>query len=345
MAEAWDAMKLFADDNAAARTPITVLTGFLGSGKTTVLNRLLKSPALADTAVIINEFGAVGIDHLLVEAVDGEMVLLKSGCICCSVRSDLETSLREMLARRDDGRIDFKRIMIETTGLADPAPIAQLTLNNPLIAPFLQPARIVATIDAPSGEAHLREHWEARKQVALADAVLLTQNDLAPERLPALRAAVAELNPAAAQIGCTHGDVDPQALLAPPRADAFEAYAGARPHSSGETQRHDHRHGEIVSLLLTADAPLDWLRVQDWLAGLRAAHGPELLRVKGLLDLQGEDRPVAVHGVHHVFHPPVLLREWPPGARRSQLVLIVRDLDPEALRESFSDAIGLPRQA
>ena len=324
-------MKLFSADTSANRTPITVLTGFLGSGKTTVLNRALRSPQFADTAVIVNEFGAIGLDHLLVEAVDGEMVLLKSGCVCCSIRSDLESSLRELLARRDEGRIGFARIVVETTGLADPAPIAHLTLNNPLTTPFLAPARIVTTIDAPHGAAHLAAHWEARKQVALADAVLLTQSDLAPGNLNALRGAIQVLNPGAPQLSCEHGAVDPQWLLPP-----------ASPHAlpSAPAHHHEHAHGEIVSIALTADVPLDWPRVQDWLARLRAAHGPELLRVKGILELQGEDRPVAIHGIHHVFHPPVTLREWPPGPRQSRLVLIVKGLDLAMLRSGFLDAVG-----
>jgi G3E family GTPase len=332
MAEAWDAMSLFSADTTASRTPVTVLTGFLGSGKTTVLNRALKSPQFARTAVIVNEFGAIGLDHLLVETVDGEMVLLKSGCICCSVRSDLETSLRELLARRDDGRIDIARIVVETTGLADPAPIAHLTLNNPLTAPFLAPARIVATVDAPYGVEHLREHWEARKQVALADVVLLTQADLAPGNVDTLREAVTRLNAAAQQFDCAHGGVEPQVLLAPGSV-VGAADTPARP------QAHQHAHDEIESLALMAEDPLDWLRVQSWLAQLRAAHGPRLLRVKAVLDLQGETQPVAIHGIHHVFHPPVRLREWPPGPRRSQLVLIVQGLGIEDLRASFRDQV------
>lgn len=323
-------MNLFSADTSASRIPVTVLTGFLGSGKTTVLNRALRSPQFADTAVIVNEFGAIGLGHLLVEAVDGEMVLLKSGCVCCSIRSDLESSLRELLARRDEGRIGFARIVVETTGLADPAPIAHLTLNNPLTTPFLAPARIVTTIDAPFGTAHLAAHWEARKQVALADAVLLTQSDLAPANLPALRDAVQALNPGAPQLTCEHGAVDPQWLLAPVRPHALP---------SVHAHTHQHAHGEIDSIALTADAPLDWPRVQDWLASLRAAHGPELLRVKGILDLQGEDRPVAIHGIHHVFHPPVTLRNWPPGPRQSRLVLIVQGLDLATLRSGFENEV------
>jgi G3E family GTPase len=291
-----------------------------------VLNRALRSPQFADTAVIVNEFGAIGLDHQLIEAVDGEMVLLQSGCICCSVRSDLESSLRDLLARRDDGGIAFSRIVIETTGLADPAPIAQLTLNNPLTAPFLAPARIVATIDAPCGELHLRQHREARKQIVLADAVLMTQADLAPENIAALGEVVARLNPAAPQISCLQGEVEPEVLLAP-------ASTGAA--ADPAAHAHDHAHGDIASLALEVEAPLDWLRLQSWLARLRAANGEGLLRVKGIVDLEGESQPVVLQGIHHVFHPPVRLPAWPPGPRRSRLVLIVQGLDVAALRESF----------
>jgi G3E family GTPase len=326
-------MSLFAADTSQQRTPLTVLTGFLGSGKTTVLNAALRSPQLADTAVIVNEFGAIGLDHLLIEAVDGEMVVLKSGCICCSVRSDLESSLRELLARRDDGRIDFRRIVIETTGLADPAPIAQLALNNPLTAPFLAPARIVVTVDAPCGEPHLQGHWEARKQVLLADLVLLTQTDLAPGRAAALREAVAQLNPAAPQVICTRGEVEPELLL---------AAGSARAAAATVAQAHDHVHGDIAALALECEAPLDWPRLQAWLGGLRAAQGAALLRVKGIVDLDGETQPVVIQGIHHVFHPPVRLAAWPPGPRRSRLVLIVQGLDTAALRESFRQAVTDP---
>jgi G3E family GTPase len=329
MAHARDAMSWFGSDESEARTPVTVLTGFLGSGKTTVLNHALRQPAFADTAVIINEFGAIGLDHWLVESVDGEMIVLKSGCICCSVRSDLETSLRELLARRDEGRIDFRRVVIETTGLADPAPIVHLTLGNPLTAHFLAPAQIVTTVDAPCGVERLAQHAEARKQVALADHVLLTQLDLAPERDAKTRAAVAALNRHAPVEPCLKGAVEPQVLLSRPTRQRW-----------GELARHighDHAtaHAGINGLSLTASEPLDWLRVQTWLAALRTQHGPQLLRVKGLLNLQGEAQPVVIQGVHHVFHPPVRLAAWPTDDMTSRLVLITQDLDVEAVRESF----------
>jgi G3E family GTPase len=328
-------MSLFSPDTDTERIALTVLTGFLGSGKTTVLNRFLRAPSCADTAVIVNEFGAIALDHLLVEAVSGDMVVLANGCVCCAVRTDLESSLRELLARRDEGTLDFARIVIETSGLADPAPIAHLSLNNPLTAPFIAPARIVTTVDAPCGRMHLEQQWEARKQVALADAILLTQGDLAGAEVEALRAALRRLNPAASLHDCLHGAVDPAVLLQP----------ATRTISDLQLYTQRHRHDEIGTLALTADAPLDWLRVQAWLARLRAEHGERLLRVKGLLDLEGEVQPIAVHGIHHVFHPPVALRAWPEGPRRSALVLITRGLDSEALRASFTEEVLEPSRA
>jgi G3E family GTPase len=340
MAHARDAMSWFGTDDSEARTPVTVLTGFLGSGKTTVLNHALRQPAFADTAVIINEFGAIGLDHWLIESVDGEMIVLKSGCICCSVRSDLEDSLRELLARRDEGCIDFRRFVIETTGLADPAPIIHLTLGNPLTAHFLAPARVVTTVDTPCGIERLAQHAEARKQVALADHVLLTQLDLAPERDAQTRAAVVALNRYALVQPCLNGAAEPQVLL-----------SGSTRQRWGELARHvghDHAtaHAGIDALSLIASEPLDWLRVQAWLAALRTQHGPQLLRVKGLLNLQGEAQPVVIQGVHHVFHPPVRLPAWPTDDSSSLLVLITQDLDIEAVRASFIERVlGAPTDA
>lgn len=347
-------MSLFAADNTEARTPVTVLTGFLGSGKTTVLNHALRQPQFADTAVIINEFGAIGLDHWLVESVDGEMVVLKSGCICCSIRSDLESSLRELLARRDEQRLSFGRIVIETTGLADPAPIVQLSLGNPLTAHFLAPARVVTTVDAPYGAERLARFAEARKQVALADHVLLTQLDLAPAMEADTRRTVSGLNPFTPITACERGVVDPAVLLEPGRARwrvaddraGHSGYADHLRHTHGGGQETDGvGHGRIESLVLSAAEPLDWLRLQTWLAALRAERGTQLLRVKGVLNLQGEAQPVAIHGVHHVFHPAVRLRRWPTADRTSRLVLIVQDLDPEVLRRSFAAHVQAASQA
>lgn len=323
-------MSLFDHDRSSERTPVTVLTGFLGSGKTTLLNYLLRQADLADTAVIINEFGEVGIDHLLVERVDGEMVLLQSGCICCTVRSDLEDAIRKLLAARDASRIPpFRRVMIETTGLADPAPIMQMLMANPLIAHFCSLSGVVTTVDAPFGAQNIVELTEARKQVLLADRIVLTKLDLAPDRRHEVERAVRALNPTALITTADHGAVNAETIMVNGSGmarlvDELDGHA-AHTHSAG-----------VNSIVLIAEDPLDWLAVQSWLASVRQEFGPQLLRVKGILNLVDEAQPVVIHGVHHVFHQPVRLDRWRDADRRSRLVLIVRDLDVEILRESFA---------
>jgi len=331
---------LFDPDRSADRTPVTVVTGFLGSGKTTLVNRLLRDPDLADTAVIVNELGAIAIDHALVESVREEIVVLKSGCVCCSLRSDLETALRSLLARRDTGDVPpFRRIVIETTGLADPAPIMQLLLANPLLVHFCTLARVVATVDAVFGERQLAERWEARKQAVLADTLLVTKRDLAPHGARSLATALRALNPRARIADCDGGCVD-SALVLPSADRSPERALRESEHALDEwLAPHASSHGDIDSIAIVRASPLDWLAVQQWLAGLRARYGPQLLRVKGVLDLDGEDAPVVVHGVHHVFHPPVRLRAW-TSERRSQLVFITAGLDPRVIAASFDAAFG-----
>jgi G3E family GTPase len=318
-------MSLFDRDKSSERLPVSLITGFLGSGKTTLLNRLLRHPGMADSAVIINEFGEVGLDHLLVEAVEGEVAVLASGCVCCTMRSDLETTLRGLLARRDRDEVPpFRRVLVETTGLADPAPIIQLMLNNPLLSHFVRLDAVVTTVDAVHAQGQLDAHGEAVKQVAIADRLLLTKTDLAEAAAVArLRARLARLNPGAAVSTVEHGEIEPRrlfgaALFDPERKSADvrrwlnqEAY-GAPGHHHHQGER-DHAHASaphdqaIRAFCLTFERPLDWMMVSRWLEALRRARGEDLLRVKGILNLAGEVAPVAIHGVHHVFHPPVLL--------------------------------------
>ena len=322
---------LFDPDRSAERLPVSLITGFLGSGKTTLLNRLVQRPEMADSAVIINEFGEIALDHLLVAPVSGEAVVLASGCLCCAVRGDLQETLRGLLIERDRGSVPpFARVLIETSGLADPAPVVQLFLNNPLLGHYLRLDAIVATVDAVNGRAALDCHWEARKQAAIADRLLVTKTDIAPPGETAqLTEALRALNRAATIHRVVQGDIDPNALFG---VGPFDALARAAALSGDQHQPHDHA---VDAFCLTTEAPLDWGRFHDWLGRLRAEHGDRLLRVKGVLDIAGEDGPVAVHGVHHTFHPPVALARWPDGERRSRLVFITRDLDRAAVEPGW----------
>jgi G3E family GTPase len=323
--------------------PVTLLTGFLGAGKTTLLNRLLKHPALADTAVLVNEFGEIGLDHLLVETLDDDTVLLNAGCLCCTVRGDLVRALRDLAVRVEQGKA-IRRVVVETTGLADPAPILQTLMADPLVLHRYRLDGVVTLVDAAAGMATLDAQPEAVKQAAVADRLVLTKTDLAtPEQVSALWGRLRALNPGAPLLNALHGGIEPEALLNCGLFDATrkhpevsrwldaEAWAAADHghHHHHDPNRHDAR---IHSFCLTFDEPLPWDGLSAWLEVLSMTRGENLLRIKGILNLEGEDRPVAIHGVQHLFHPPAKLAAWPRGAdgrddRRSRLVFILRDLD------------------
>jgi G3E family GTPase len=344
-------MGLFDIDKSASRLPVSMITGFLGSGKTTLLNKLLRHAGMGDSAVIINEFGEVALDHLLVEAIEGEVAVLASGCVCCTLRSDLEQTLRDLLARRDRGEVPaFSRILVETTGLADPAPIVQLLLNNPLVSHFVRLDTVVTTVDAVNGSRHIDEHAEAVKQAALADRLLLTKTDLAPpEMIQELQRQLVALNPSAAQHVVRNGEIAPEALFGAALFDPLrktvdarrwineDAYASSQ-HDHGDQQHHHHHH-DINAFCLSSDQPLSWQALSTWLGRLRQGAGEDLLRVKGILNLSGESAPVVIHGVHHVFHPPVLLDAWPDSDHRSRIVFIARGIERAELEASFLEHV------
>jgi G3E family GTPase len=347
-------MSLFDRDKSAERLPVSLITGFLGSGKTTLLNRLLRHAGMADSAVIINEFGEIGLDHLLVEAVDGEVAVLASGCVCCTMRSDLEETLRGLLARRDRGEIPpFRRVLVETTGLADPAPIVQLLLNNPLVSHFARLDTVVTTVDAVHGDGQLDVHAEAVKQAAIADRLLLTKTDLAAaDAVERLRVRLARLNPGASVSVVSHGEIEPDRLFGAALFDPARKTPDVRRWLNPQAyERHDHHghshaghhhahgpgvHDDAISAFCIAfEQPLDWMMVSHWLAELRRVHGEQLLRVKGILNLAGETAPVAIHGVQHVFHPPVLLNAWTDDDRRSRIVFITRGLAQQEIEDGW----------
>jgi len=337
----------------AETTPITVLTGFLGAGKTTLLNYLLRQPEFARTAVLVNEFGEVGLDHLLVEKLDENTVLLNAGCLCCTVRGDLVRALREMLPRARRGEIT--RIVIETTGLADPAPILATLMTDPVAASVYRLDGVVTVVDALFGEAHLDAQGEAVRQVAVADRIVLSKTDLADSA--SLRPRLHRLNPGAPVIEGRRGVIDPAIILNAGLFDparkipdvagwlAAEAFAVA-------AHDHDHDHdrnrhdAHIAAFCITLDQPVHWQGLGTWLEMLVATNGANLLRIKGILNLQGQDRPVAIHGVQHVMHPPTLLAGWPDGdPRTSRLVFITRDLPRAVVEDGLRAFEGAARDA
>jgi G3E family GTPase len=284
----------------------------------------------------------------LFERVDGETVLMSSGCVCCTVRSDLEATLRDIARKASKGQMPpFDRLLVETTGLADPAPIVQLLLNNPATAHDYRLDAVITTVDAVNGSRQLDEHREAVKQAALADRLLLTKTDLAePQAVTALKLRLGLINPSAELIPVAHGDVAPSRLfgaaLFDPARKSADAQRWLRAELlEGTPHAHDpNAHGDgIRSFCITHDEPLDWQAVHDWLLALRHEKGSELLRVKGILNLRGEAAPVAIHGVHHVFHPPVQLEEWGDDDRRSRVVFIVRDVDQALVEESWREFV------
>jgi G3E family GTPase len=333
--------------------PLTVLTGFLGAGKTTLLNRLLKDEALSQTAVIINEFGDVALDHLLVEYIGDNMVLLQSGCLCCTMRGDLVDALETLLRDLDNRRCTFRRVLLETTGLADPAPVLHTAMAHPYLVQRYRLDGVVTVADCVNGEATLDAHAEAVKQAAMADRIVLSKTDLAsPEQRARMVARLRALNPAAPILDAAKGEATAERLLTCGLYDperkipdvkkwlAAEAYADTDHHHHHDRNRHDDH---IVSFVLTADAAIPAGTLEMFLELLRATHGDKLLRLKGIVKLaEMPDTPVVVHGVQHVFHPTAQLQRWPDDDHRSRLVFITRDLPERTVRELFEAFLGAP---
>ncbi len=367
--------------------PVSVLTGFLGAGKTTLLNGLLKDPVLSDAAVIINEFGEIGLDHLLVETADSNVFEMSSGCLCCTIRGDLVDTLIDLVARRDAGTIKaFDRVIIETTGLADPAPVLQTLMSHPELLQRYRLDGVVTLVDAVNGPSTLDQHDEAVRQVAVADKLVLSKADLltgadGEDALDNIIARMRKLAPAA-RILTTHnkeataqrlfdvaaadGEARPDQIRRWLGAEAFDAPAragrrrsrrtaaetpGKHSHATDHDHSHDHAHSHdvnrhdehISSFSIATDKAIGSMQFELFLELLQSYHGPNLLRMKGIVKLaDDESRPVVVHGVQHVLHPPERLERWPDADHRTRLVFITRDIhrdELDGLLKAFTDPI------
>jgi G3E family GTPase len=322
-----------------SRLPVVLLSGFLGSGKTTLVNALLRDPRLADTAVAVNEFGEVPLDHHLIDQGRDRTVVMANGCLCCNLAGDLEDAVMRVFSRRQAGELPtFKRLIVEPSGLADPAPIAQAILRNPVMSRVLRLEAIVTTVDAMFAEAQLARHAESRKQISLADTLVLTKTDLAdPSATQRVESLLANLNPQARSLEATHGAVDAAALFP---ESFFDPAAPAAPWSPRTIQPADHDHsGRTVAVSLIADAPLQWRVFDVWLRGIRIAHGEDLLRLKGFLNVADAHGPLVIQGVHHVVHPPVALDAWPDADRRTRIVAIATESAADAIEASWNAAL------
>lgn len=330
------------DGTSETRIPVILLTGFLGSGKTTLLNHWLRDPALADAAVIVNEFGEIGIDHALIASSNDNTIELSTGCLCCTVQGDLVETLRDLRAKRSAGQIPaFDRVLIETTGMADVVPVIQALMTFPVARSF-RLNRVLTVVDAVNGPGTLAAHPEAIKQVAVADALIVTKTDLPDARAAALVDTLAQVNPGATRLVCDPAARPDAAVL--DGADVYDVnvrpeqarqwlnaapYADGHGHGHHHEHTHAHDHARIDSFCLDFAAPLHWSQVSAWLDALVMAHPDELLRVKGILHIAGHERPIVLQAVQRLFHPPVELPQWPDADRQSRMVFITKGLSKD----------------
>jgi G3E family GTPase len=352
------------------KIPVTILTGFLGAGKSTLLNRILKDPAMKDAAVIINEFGDVGIDHLLVESSGDSIIELSDGCLCCTVRGELVDTLANLMDAVQTGRVKpVKRVVIETTGLADPAPVMQAIMGNPIIAQNFELDGVVTVVDAVNGLQTLDNHEEARKQTAVADRLIVSKQSIAGDT-DALMARLHGLNPRAAIMDAdsdeagsarifVNGLYDPGTKIADVRRWLHDEDEHEGHHDHGHDHGHHHHHGHehqdphdvnrhdasIRSFSIIEEKAIDPMALEMFIDLLRSAHGEKLLRMKAIIATSDRpERPLVLHGVQSIFHPPVRLAAWPdPEDRRTRMVLITKDLPEAFVKDLFDAFLGKPR--
>lgn len=344
------------DAPAAAPVPVTILTGFLGSGKTTVLNHVLRAPAMADTAVIINEFGEIPIDHLLVEQAIENTVVLQNGCICCTVRGDLVDTLLDLVHRSQKGELPpFSRVAIETTGLADPTPIIQTLANDRMVAPLFTLHRVIATLDAVNGLSTLETYPEAVQQLTAADLVLVTKTDLADAAgVEAVKSALKRINPTAQSLVITQGDITADLVFGTfdahthqPQGDINrwlgEAASGHHHDHAHHHHGHDHTHNDpnrhdahVRAFCMRRSQPISARALERWLNSLLSLRSKDLLRIKGIVHVAGRPGPVIIQAVQHLLHPPTSLADWPDADHDTRIVFITRDIAPAAIEASLA---------
>ncbi len=310
------------------RIPVTLVTGFLGSGKTSLLSALLRRPELGPFAVVINEFGEVALDQALIGRVEGQLVVLSGGCLCCGIGGDLATTLLDLHARR--AALPFERVVVETSGLADPGPLLAPLVQAPELTGLFRVDGVVAVVDALQGLRELERHKVSVKQVALADRIILSKSDIAASLAVArLKQRIAEINPWAPLRAADHGAVESAWLFDPAPAPTIQ-YSDLRNGNGGHD--HDHAHG-IGAFCLWLDKPFTWDLFVNAVTRLTEAHGEAILRMKGVLNIEGH--PTAVHGVQHFLHPPEPLATWPDEERRSRVVVIAERLTETQVRRFF----------
>jgi G3E family GTPase len=326
------------------RLPVVLLSGFLGSGKTTLVNAMLRDRRLADTAVAINEFGEIPLDHQLIDHGQDRTVVMANGCLCCNLAGDMEDAVMRVFSRRGTGELPpFRRLIVEPSGLADPAPVAQAILRNPVMSRALRLEAIVTTVDAVFAEAQLARRDETREQVSLADSLVLTKTDIAdPAAVVRLGPILRGLNPVAPILTALNGMIDVASLFPPSFIDP-DAPRGPVLARDGlavrDANHHPHDARDVRAVSLITETPLDWRAFDAWLRSIRIAYSEQLLRVKGMLDIASARGPVVIQGVHHVVHAPVALESWPDDNRRSRIVLIVRGLPPGLIEASWKAAL------
>ena len=336
-------------DTLAGLIPVSIITGFLGSGKTTLLNRLLKRPEMNRVAVVVNELGEIGVDNDLIEVSSEQMMQLNNGCVCCVLRGDLQETLRDLFIKRRNGEIlDFDRVVIETTGLADPAPVMQTLMTDTMLLEQYRLDCVVTLVDAVNSPGQLKQFAEPVKQVALADRLVITKSDLVGEKQVAeLTRRLKEINPGAPVRVALHGDIDLAFLVdvglrrSHARLEEVERWLGPdEPHDHDNGHGHAHRHDEAVqTFVLRFEKPMPWATFTQCMEVLTALRGPDLLRVKGLVNVEGRVGPMVVQGVQHLFHPPLELAAWPGPDHTTRLVFITRAIPRQTVADLFS-AIG-----